>query len=193
MAAKCNITSLTLDKLNQLYWGIKGKNIDDGILENYLEQLECECVELTTCHDADCDNDPIVVTCQLAISAIQASITENVVTFSIPTNGISNGTAPYSYQWTYELDDFNLSGPIGASTSVLTVKPTKDVNYLISNISVVVTDANGCTATKSCWLTPSGMQCTEGYAACIPPSVLVVTNKTILCGALKSLVVIKKL
>lgn len=193
MAAKCNITSLTLEKLNQLYWGIKGRNINDSILENYLEQLECECVELATCSDVDCDNDTVVVTCQLSISAIQSAISENVVTFSIPDNGILNGTAPYTYQWTYELDDFDPSGPINVSTSTLTVKPTKRLNFLISNVSVVVTDANGCTATKSCWLTPSGMQCAENYVACLPPSVLTVMNKTILCGALSSLVVIKKL
>ena len=195
MAAKCNITSLTLEKLRQISWGVKGKNVDDAILENYIEQLGyCKCVELVICNEGeDCSDDVVVLTCQLAISSIQASVSENVVTFSIPNGGITNGLAPYTYQWTYELDDFTQSGPVNVETSVLTVKPNKDVDYLVTNVSVVVTDANGCTATKSCWLTPAGMQCVENYAACIPINGLTVTNKVILCGTLRSLIVSKKL
>jgi len=194
VAAKCNITSLTIKKLNQLYWGQPPDSTDDAILENYLEQLGyCEGVDLIPCYEEDCVNDPIVVDCTLAISSIQSSISENVVTFSIPSNGITNGITPYTYQWDYEEDDFILSGPIGASTLILTVKPNKNINYLTSNISVAVTDANGCTIIKSCWLTPAGMQCTEEYAACVPPTLLTVGNKTVLCGTLSSLVVIKKL
>lgn len=194
MAAKCNITSLTLQKLNQLFWGVKTKSVDDAILENYIEKLNYnKCVELVICNEADCFNEPIVVVCILSVLSIQVTKSENVVIFSIPNGGILNGTPPYSYEWTYESDDFIPAGAIDLETATLTVTPSKDINYLISNVSVRVTDSNGCTATKSCWLIPSGMQCTENYAACVPVSTLIVTNKVVLCGVLKSLVVSKKL
>lgn len=194
MAAKCNITSLALKKLNQLYWGFKpDSDISSAVIENYIEYLDCKDVKIANCYEVECKNDPIVVTCQLAISSIQSTINQNVVTFSIPSDGITNGTAPYTYKWVYETDDFDNSGPIDVSTSVLTVKPTKKVDYLVTNIQVTVTDAKGCTATKSCWLTPTGMQCTENYVACLTNSFLTVTNKVVVCGALSSLVVTKKI
>lgn len=193
MAAKCNIASLAIKKLNKLHWGINISDVEDAILENYIEQLDCKDTDLIVCYEEPCVNNPVIVNCNLAISLIQSSIFENTVTFSIPTGGITNGIAPYSYKWTYEVDDFTQSGPININTSTLTVKPSKDINFIISNISVEITDANGCKATKSCWITPSGMQCAENYAPCLPNSLLTVTNKTIVCSPLSSLVVTKKL
>lgn len=192
MAAKCNITSLALKKLSELYWGAKYNNIDAIILENYAESLNCG--QMVICNDVkNCNNDTITFNCNLGITAISKIIDENTVTFYIADGDIIGGLEPFIYQWDYEEDDFDQSGEIDTSEAVLTVKAGKDLSLLVSIVSVMVTDANNCEFIKHCYITPSGMQCANNYAACLNISDLVVNNSITRCVNVSGLIVSKTL
>lgn len=191
MAAKCNIISLALKKLSELYWGTKYKDIDDIILENYAESLDCG--QMVICNEAiDCSNNVIEFNCSLNIAAIYKIVNENTVTFYIADGDLTGGLAPFKYQWDFEDDDFDQSGELETDQAVLTVKAGKDLDLLVSIISVMVTDANNCEFIKHCYITPSGMQCADDYTACLNVSGLVVSNSTTACVNTSGLIVSKK-
>lgn len=185
VAAKCNITGLVLELVGELYYGFKCKDNSYAIIENYLESLQCEDVVPEVCHPADCTNDPIIFNCQIGVAGIAVSINGNTVTF---TSTIVGGTAPFTYEWSFETDDFT-SGAINQSSLVLTLKPNKSLEDLVSEVSVTVTDANGCTTTKSCWLVDAAMKCNESFVPCPNPSQLTLLNATTYCVAPSNLIV----
>ena len=193
VGAKCNITYLALRKVDELFWGIKYKGIDDAILENYTNYLNCnldsKCYDTT---DEDCSNPTIVFNCSLSVNAISSIITENTIKFFIKEEDFVQGKPPYTYHWTYEQNDFDNSGPIDTDESVLTVKIGKDINLLVSSINVLVTDANNCIANKTCYLTPTGMKCANDYVPCPNTTGLRIVNKTKHCVGASGLIVSKK-
>lgn len=192
MGAKCNITSSVIEKFINLQWGIATKNVDGIILENYIEFLACPTLDYIICNPSDCNNNSISVTCNLSIAKITALIVDKVVTFSILNEDILNGLAPYTYKWEYETNDFDNSGVIDTDKSVLTVKSNKKASLLVTNIKLTITDSNNCIITKSCYLTPQGMQCINTYIPCMTITNLLVTNKRVQCVAPSGLLVFKK-
>lgn len=191
VVAKCNITSLALSKLNELYWATKYKNLDDKILENYAESLGCSDMEI--CNPSDCVNETEIFNCSLSINKISYTIDENTVTFYIADGDLVGNSPPFEYMWSYDIDDFDNSGVIDIEKAVLTVKLGKELDLLVTPISIQITDKYGCKATKNCYLTPDGMQCADNYVACPNVSGLVVTNKTMNCVGVSGLIVSKKL
>lgn len=193
MAVKCDISSIVLQKLGQLYWGTNTEYIDDTILQNYIEYLDCDTVELVECKPSTCTNETQHYICNIQIVKISSSYVQNVVTFFVESTDIINGVKPYSYQWDFEEDDFDNSGPIDTTTAVLTVKASKDRELLVTKIILKITDAIGCEVIKSCYLTPQGMRCETGYKACLPATGLTVRNKITLCVAPRGLLAIRRL
>lgn len=193
VAAKCNITSSALSKINELYWATKYKGLDDIILENYIEYLNCPTIDLNICHPDGCVNITEDFTCSLNIAKISSTISENTVTFFIADGDLAGNSPPYTYNWTYQIDDFDNSGGIDTQEAVLTVKVGKQLILLVTPIAVQVVDKYGCIANKACFLTPSGMQCASDYKACSNITGLVVNNKTVRCVGVSGLIVSKKL
>lgn len=191
MAAKCNITSSILQKLAQLKWGVNSNAIDEVIIENYVEQLACDCIDLDICHPDNCINDTIIVTCNVQVAKISNTIVENLVTFYIQDIDLTGGLAPYTYQWSFEQDDFDNSGTVDVNKAVLTVKLGKKPELLVTKITVTITDNNGCKVTKSCYMTPQGMQCLTTYKPCSTITNLKLISKNVTCVRVKSLVVTK--
>lgn len=186
VAAKCNITGLVLEELSRLFYGFKCKDNSYAIIENYIESLNCEGINLEVCFPSDCKNELVIFNCTFNVVGITSSINGNVVTFSVVTVG---GTTPFTYAWTFEVDDFTLSGAINQSTLVLTLKPGKSFPDLVSQVSVAITDANGCTDIKSCWLDDLAMKCSVNFVPCVNPSNLTLSNPVTYCVAPSSLVV----
>lgn len=192
VAVKCNITSLALKKLNELYWGNKYKGVDNLIIENYIYSLSCSGLEMCYTEEDDCSNPTIVLNCNLNIALISNTINQNVITFYIKDTDFTGGLAPFTYQWTYEQSDFDNSGDINVSESVLSVKLGKRLELLVTSISVKVVDANGCIYNKTCYLALSQMQCADDYIPCPNISSLSVINKITNCVMPIGLIVNKK-
>lgn len=96
----------------------------------------------------------------------------------------------YTYSWTWDEEVFDLAGPLGESTLFVTVKDGKDLDAIVSPISVTVTDENGCSTTKTCYYTPTGMQCGE-YIPCPNAANLIIINKFVRCTGASQLKVSK--
>lgn len=192
MAAKCNIISSVISKLNGLYWGITDKSIDDKIIENYIEQLNCIDVFVVPCSNGDCPDSTVKKVCNFRILRISGTTNENSITFFIEDKNLLDGVAPFIYNWSFETKDFDNSGSINLSTATLTVKSTKKLNLLVSKITLNIIDSDGCKSTKTCYLTPQGIKCDINYKPCPPVASLKVTVKTKLCPKVSSLLVTKK-
>lgn len=194
VGAKCGITSLALKKITELHWGTK-LNVDDKIIQNYIESLGCKID--SDCYKGDddiCDNPTIVFLCKLKVDAISNIIDENTITFYIKDEDLTAGVPPYTYHWSFEQDDFDISGAVDVDQAVLTVKVGKDINLLVSSISVLVTDSQNCKAIKNCYLTPGGiMKCADDFVPCSNSSGLRVVSKTTYCVKPLGLTVTKKL
>ena len=97
----------------------------------------------------------------------------------------------YTYDWTWDSSVFDLSGPLDEPQLLLTVKDGKELDAIISPVTVTVTDENGCRTTKTCYYTPDGMEC-DDYIPCSNPSNLVLINKFVRCTGASFLTVSKK-
>lgn len=193
VAAKCNITGFVLDELSPMFYGLKCKDNSYAIVENYIESLGCTNINLQICNPADCENNPTVFECEFNIVRTTVVINGdgNLVTFNVSEEDYFGGTSPFTYEWTFETDDFIISGPVNTSQLVLAVKPGKVLANLVTKISVTITDANGCTDTKECWLNKGDLRCSVNFVACSNPSGLVTTNNFVQCAGPSGLIVTK--
>lgn len=198
MAAKCNITGLALDALSKLQWGFNCRDKSCAIIENYIEYLACPNIDLIICNqeNTECGNSiTTVFSCNFNLISISATLNptddpESDVIFDLKLVDYVGGKLPFSYVWTYDTDDFDIIGENNLPQIKLKVKPDKQVELLVTQISVQITDADGCIDTKSCWLTPEGMECNINYVACSSPVDLEVISIYNECSKPKSLEVI---
>lgn len=182
MAAKCNITTLALEQLSVLQFGGKlCKSNIEALIENYIEYLDCEEIDLTICNPDNCKNDPIIFNCNFNVLRITADVTSQIMVFTVGPSDFAGGTAPYTYDWTFEQDDFDSVGPINQDTLLLTVKTGKITELLVSSVKVKITDANGCIDEKLCYLAGGIMRCGTNYAPCSAPSMLAIINNAVHC------------
>lgn len=193
--SKCNIIGLVIDKVNALKWGIvcDSKDNDDLILDNYADFLNCTTIPRDSCNPDNCINPTIVVVCNLVISSILYSIdiNTNTVTFTALDLNITGGNPPYSYTWGFNSNDFTNAGSINSNVLVLSLKPNKSFNTLVSQITLHVVDINNCFDDDTCYLTPISLRC-DSYIACPNPIDLQIINKYIRCSGAKQLVVTNK-
>ena len=187
---KCNITSTVLNKITYLQKGRKFFN-EESIYENYLGFLNCDSVDYNICFPDNCSNPTIIFICTLAVSGISAIVDKDSgqVTFYIADNQFVNGIPPYSYSWIYNTADFDLVSVIGNNQIVLSIKQGKTFDALVSQISVSITDSNGCYASKSCYLTPIGIQCASDYQECPNGNNLQIVNLYTQCFGASGLIV----
>lgn len=196
VAAKCNITEFALQELNQLYYGFSCKTGKSAIIENYLEYLNCSNIKLIICNQAKvCAKDkPSVFNCNfnlISISATLNPVAGTDIIFDVKLVNYAGGTLPFSYSWDFDEDDFDLVGGTDAMSPEikLALKPDKVIELLVSQITVEITDANGCTDSKSCWLIPDGeMRCGASYQSCNNPVGLTAVYNYVACEKPKTLV-----
>lgn len=190
MAVKCNIVGQVLGKLYALQYGGDCRKESNSIIENYIEYLNCSSVEVIPCQPqaTDCSETIINFVCKIAITSLHIVSKEaDTIVYGVTVSG---GKAPYEYVWDFDDTDFTNGGPVNTNQSTLVVKAEKDLALLVSPISVTVTDADGCEATKSCVLNPTGLNCNSSVASCSNPTGLTVIDKITYCGVPSNLTVV---
>lgn len=173
---KCNITALAVEQLNSLYYGFQCKDKSVVILENYLDYLNCPTVDHTTCFPDNCSNPVITNMCNIVLSSISYTVVGRTLTFYIDPANLTGATLPLTYLWSYNTQDFTITGNNTSSTLVLTLKTGKVLSSLVTMVTVGIQDANQCTASKQCYLVQGTMHCDSGYVQCPNGSNLVVTS-----------------
>lgn len=185
VAAKCNITSSALKILEGVKGygcGLRNKSI---IYENYVEWLACTTINLIICNHDNCVNNTLVHLCTIT-GDIAYMFESDGITVDFNLENTSSYDPPLSYAWTYETDDFDLlSSSLTGSSIRLRVKPPKELDILVSMVSVVITDGGGCTLYLVCYMSPSG--CT--VIACPNPSYMTIFNKITGCPGNRDLLI----
>lgn len=202
MVAKCNIALNTLQYLNKLLWGV---NCDDSIkiiVENYIEYLACDTIDIVPCFGEDCINDTIDIDCTIR-SLDRISSKKNsypCIYVFVDDKDIINGVPPYTYQWSYIVSDLIPQGDINKSFIILCPTTGKLRENLVTPITVIITDSEGCKITKTCYLTPEylnppnfgALEC-NSYISCTNASNLSIQLKTTQqCSSNENLIVSKK-
>ena len=185
VVAKCNIVDVVLKDLAELQYGFTCPSDNTKIfIENYLEYLNCADIYHHICYPAPpCEKDQAVnFTCNFNLLSISATLNppanpEADIIFDIKVLNYVGGTLPFkSYLWTFESDDFELVGANGLPEVKLKLKEGQVLETMTSLIGVTIVDANDCTDSVSCYLTPDGMQCGFAYQPCFGPEGLEVIS-----------------
>lgn len=196
MAVKCNITQHVLGKLARAKWGFtKNPDFDRAIVETYIEFLNCP-IRFTPCQksDIDCTSSIIVFRCEFNVLSMTFYINDDGNPyFSINVGNYVGGTEPFSYQWFYDEEVFTAEGELDTESIILAVNEGKSLEDLVSPITVIITDANGCEDTKICYITPEGLKCSNNYEPCPNPIDLMVVNLFVQCPPPTGLIVTKKI
>lgn len=173
VAVKCNITGLVLKETGRMFYGLKCQDNTLGIAENYLAYLNCPEVPIESCA-SDCDNPAIIFNCLFKLATLSAVVQGQTVTLNVTSLNYVGGTAPFTYQWEFNVDDFT-SGATDANQLVLTLRAGKSFSTLVTSVTLTMTDANGCISSKQCWLSFGVLYCNPLYAPCVNPAALSVT------------------
>jgi hypothetical protein len=192
VAVKCNIASLALENSAKLLYGFSCKDNSIAFIENYIESLACPDIILEECGSVVCENPVVVFNCVFNVNRIAMQVVEGntvVLTATIGNGDYAGGTPPFTYQWNFDENDFEVTGPINQSQIALTPKDGKEIEDLISKITVTVTDSNGCQSVKSCWVEQGVGKCNDNYVGCTNPSDLVVTDAETYCAAPSNLII----
>lgn len=185
---KCNITGYVLDQLNQLKYGVECSDSSSAIVENYIAYLNCPDVDLEICHPDDCKNEVVRFSCLINVPVLSGVINSNTITY---TASIVGGKAPFTYAWSFDQTKFTASGATNQPELSITAKPGLDISTLVASVTLVVTDADGCKDTKTCYLDNSLTKCNPNFVPCVNPSGLSVRNSVTYCLAPSNLRVSK--
>jgi hypothetical protein len=175
VAAKCNITNTALKKISEVIWGLTIPQVDNEIIENYIEYLACPDVILSICHVpntnpcGDSVTNPVVLNCELNITNISfntSTIGADIV-FNLGAGDIFGAKTPISYLWTYDTATFDLIGGTNSSAAIqLKLKAGKNLSTLTTPIRVDITDGNGCMDFKQCYFSGGVMRCNSSFSPC---------------------------
>lgn len=189
MAVKCNIVNQVLSKLYELQYSASCSSTDNYIVENYIESLNCLGLDFVPCgpKETECKSSTVVFKCNFVVTKIVIiSKIGNTIIYGLETVG---GKGPYTYSWAIDTTDFVVAGAVNQDAATFTVKADKDLALLVSPVSVTVTDADGCTDTKTCTLIPEGLRCSVNFQPCPNTSSLSVFSKVTYCAAPHNLII----
>jgi len=187
VGVRCNIVDLALARQKAFKWGFGNTHTID-ILENYKQYLNCDDAPPDPCFTEDCNQEAIIFNCNVNILKASLDTVEDVLTFTFEVGDIVGGKAPFTYLWEYDTTHFFVQGPVNQEQLVLILKPGFDLDILVSELSLTITDADGCRDTKHMWIV-NGELIYWNYVACPNPHSLVVTNKFTYCPAPSNLIV----
>lgn len=179
---KCNIASLVLHRLIAKYWGVKEKNIDPAILENYIEYLECPDVVADTCYASpnECSGGFVDFKCKFKILNISFQIIEHPdydVIFYLANTDLLNANQPLSLIWQYNQNHFTAYDGVTGNQLRLKLNPGKTLSTLASKLFVSATSSDGCISTKQCYFVNGEMKCNPNYIPCIGASILTIQKQ----------------
>lgn len=177
MAAKCNIPASVLEQMSELAWGFTCVNkaaVDEAIMENYIEFLQCPTVEIAICHpDCNTGDGVTLFPCnEFVINKITlesyTGLMDDFVTYAfmvLEANGDLTGVnAPFTCVWEF---DTNVLDLLSLSDCVLTTKYKTGVDpNIITTIKVTITDSAGCIAEKTCYFINGQIECDDDYIIC---------------------------
>lgn len=187
---KCSVTGIAVKRLGQLIWGIKCENLTGQFMESYIKYLNCPTVPYAPClisDDSSCNNAPIIHNCHANVVNISftTDIAEDIdgdIIFSLQTGDVYGMTPPLVYQWIFDTSDFDAVGATDQPTLTLKLKPGKQIELVVGDLGVMVTDSLGCSVTKTCVFAELTINCNQNYVTCVPPTNLTVTMDFIVCA-----------
>lgn len=154
MAANCNISSIAKEIFDKKRFGLQCTGDEySAFVQSYLSELGCNpsvCIPI----QGPCDRISIQGCSTFVLPSFR--FTHQAYGTSIDfivSPADLNGVEPYTYSWTFDPQYFSVRVP--GSNLESTLKLTKlqetniNMNYL-TNVTVQVTDANGCTFSKTC-------------------------------------------
>lgn len=186
VAAKCNITKYALEQVRELVYGFRCKKDtnQEAVIENYINHLDCESVNIETCLAEPCSNEATILDCedssitkitQLFPDEIPLTIRDRF--YTVLAEDVVNLVAPFTYQWEFDESIFELaSGALTDSTIHLKILDDLDPELIIGAVTVTITDALGCSASKTCYETINGTECDIDYEPCPNAKELTVEN-----------------
>lgn len=192
MAAKCDILAHAIERSSALRFGFRCSNDVEAVTMHYIDYLDCCTDTLGDCDKLECEQDIETVVCNIGIPNITSTSKDGAYKFTIDTSGILNAVTPLSYEWVFDSASFIAEGPINQPILFLKLKPNKSPDHLITLIKLIVSDSVGCVATKTCYITPTGMQC-GNYNYCPNPRTLTIQNRMTSCSSPSNLGVSKKI
>lgn len=159
---KCNISKYIKDRIDKFNFGLNCDFSDSKILENYINYLDCDTVDINICYPDTCSNPTLIIVCDIVISDLAVEIDNDNITIT-PT--VTGGTQPYSYQWSYNTNLFDLQeGTNDTSSNLKLVLKTGSFDYIEAGIGLTITDVNDCKNSKTCVLSNSIMDCSRSVA-----------------------------
>lgn len=166
---RCNITSLALCKLKLMQWGFgcNEEEIEEKILENYLEYVACPDIEYVPCHTSICDNPVKHFTCALSAAGLDYTLAPNLLDLTFFIEGLQGGVYPYTYKWEYDQTVFTPSGAVNKETFTVRTNPGVKWDLLSTRIKVTITDIEECTTEIACCLQNRIMECEEECELCL--------------------------
>lgn len=191
VAVKCNIATLALENSAKLLYGFGCKDNSFAFIENYIESLDCG-INQELCNAVPCENPVIVFNCIFNVNRISFEIQEGnliILTATVGDGDYAGGTPPFTYEWNFDENDFDVTGAVNQNQIALTPKDDKAIEDLVSQITVTVIDSNGCQSVKSCWIEYGVGKCNENFVGCTNPSDLVVTDAESYCAAPSNLII----
>ena len=146
----CNLSYITTSLLAKQRFGLKcyEKNSINAFLQTYLTSLNCDDREYICLIDTEPCDTAKSHDCDLVIGNITFTNAEDTITFSYNSMG---GVAPFTIVWTYDTEVLELVPDADVNSATLQLqwihgRPLQAIN----NVSVTVTDAEGCQATQEC-------------------------------------------
>lgn len=165
------------------------------ILRGYIRYVNCPSMYLNSsdCYSTEpCEETTIDLVCNMAVTGMDFTVHDDEVTATFDVTDLTGYTDPLTYLWTFDTSVFVATSPINQSTITLKLQAGKSFDYVVTPLTLTITDANRCTVTKTCYLVAGTMNCTTGYIPCPNPRELVVTNKFVQCSGPSGLIVKKK-
>lgn len=188
----CNITKIVHALVVAKKYGIQCNELQlkSDFVKAYIQELGC--IDLSNCVTviAPC-NSVTDSNCNGFVSpgfGFQHQSFGTNIDFIVNESAL-NGAAPYSYVWEFDATRYAVRNSASTSQStiqLLKINEQATMNY-ITNITVTVTDANGCTVTKTCQFTyikvngqsQGAMQCNEdSFQECTEANMSISVNNT---------------
>lgn len=155
VTANCNISKIINNVISNKRFGITCESEDKKmILQHYMDSLDCDTEKIICIKDYPCEETYETSKCNLLVEGIAYKDTlsnnrdPNLITFSV--GNIINGSPPYSYQWSFDSNLFDInSGDDTSSTLKLKWKNgvTQDIS---TDITIECIDSDGCSYTETC-------------------------------------------
>lgn len=167
------------------------------IIRGYVEGLGCPTLYLssTDCFSPSgepCSDSSTDFICNMTVTGMDYSVHDDEVTATFNITDLSGYLEPLTYLWEFDTAVFVATSPVNQSTITLKLIQGKQFPYIVTPLTLTITDANRCKVKETCYLVNSNIDCTEDYVPCTNPRDLKIINKYVQCSGPSGLLVKKK-